>query len=114
MTNLRYDFELFSNALYLFGQYSWQDDVFHSQFNEAVIGQDSYGLLDLRAGYVFGQEDQWELAAIVKNATDEEYFQNSVRFTSLSNTATDPTQVGAALGYPGEGRTYGVQLRYGF
>ncbi len=110
VTNLRWDLDLF----YLFAQYSWQDDVFHSQFNEAVIGQDSYGLLDLRAGFSFGQDDAWEVAAIVKNATDEEYYQNSVRFTSLSNGTTDPTQVGAALGYPGEGRSYGAQIRYSF
>ena len=64
---------------------------------------------------------KWEtaVAAIVrtkpeKNLTDEEYFQNSVRFTSLSDTTTDPLRIGAALGYPAEGRSYGVQLRYRF
>ncbi len=114
VTNLRYDINLFDNRLYLFGQYSWQDDIFHSQFNDPIIGQSSYGLVDLRAGYIFGSDDQWEISALVKNATDEEYFQNSVRFTSLSNGDTDPGAIGAALGYPGEGRSYGVQLRYGF
>ena len=113
-TNLRYDWELFGNTAYLFGQLTYQDDVYHSQFNEDVVGQDSYTLVDARAGYTFGAEGQWELAAIIKNATDEEYFQNSVRFTSLSDSASDPERIGAALGYPGEGRTYGVQLRYSF
>ena len=31
-------------------------------------------------------------------ATDEEFFQNSLRFTSLSDSATDPRRIGAALG----------------
>ncbi len=114
VTNLRYDWNIGDNTLYAFGQYTWQDDIFHSQFNEAAVGQAAYGLLDLRAGFIFGADDQFEIAVVGKNLTDEEFFQNSVRFTSLSNTATDPGQVGAALGYPGEGRSYGVQLRYGF
>jgi iron complex outermembrane receptor protein len=114
VTNLRYEWELAGNVAYLFGQVSHQDDVFHNQFNEAVVGQDSYTLADARAGYIFGAERNWELAVIVRNAFDEEYFQNSVRFTSLSDTTTDPARIGAALGYPGEGRSYGVQVRYSF
>ncbi len=111
VTDLRYDWQIGGNTLYLLGQLSWQDSVFHSQFNEVEVGQESFTLVDARVGYQFGQ---WELAALVKNAFDEEYFQNSVRFTSLSNTTSDPRQIGAALGYPGEGRSYGVQLRYRF
>lgn len=99
---------------YIFGQVSHQTEVFHSQFNEMVVGQDDLTLLDFRAGYRFGEKQNWEVAALVKNATDEEYFQNSVRFTSLSDTTTDPRRIGAALGYPGEGRSYGLQVRYDF
>lgn len=114
VTNLRYEWALAGNTAYLFGQVSHQDDVFHNQFNEDVVGQDSYTLVDARAGYIFGAEGNWELAAIVRNAFDEEYFQNSVRFTSLSDATSDPQRIGAALGYPGEGRSYGVQVRYSF
>jgi len=51
---------------------------------------------------------------LIRNATDEEFFQNSVRFTSLSDSTTDPTRIGAALGYPAEGRSYGMQVSYSF
>ncbi len=112
--NLRYDWRVGGNPLYLFGQVTHQSEVFHSQFNEAVIGQGSMTLVDLRAGYSFGTEQDWELAVLVRNATDEEYYQNSVRFTSLSDSVTDPQRIGAALGYPGEGRSYGLQVRYSF
>jgi iron complex outermembrane receptor protein len=112
ITNLRYDWELAGNTAFVFGQVTHQDDVFHSQFEDPLVGQDSYTLVDLRAGYRFGENEEWEVAAIVKNATDEEYFQNSVRFTSLSDSGTDPARIGAALGYPAEGRSYGLQLRF--
>jgi len=114
VTNARYEMQVGDNSLYFFGQVAWQDDVFHSQFNEAEVGQEAYALVDARVGYVFGANDQWELSALVKNAFDEHYFQNSVRFTSLSNNTTDPEQIGAALGYPGEGRSYGLRLNYRF
>ena len=114
VSNLRKDFALAGNDAYVFGQVTWTDDIYHSQFNEPVIGQGAITLVDLRAGWFFGQDQAWEVAALVKNLTDEEYYQNSVRFTSLSDTTTDPLRIGAALGYPAEGRSYGVQLRYRF
>jgi len=78
------------------------------------VGQGAMNLIDFRAGYRFGDEESWEAAILVRNAGDTEYYQNSVRFTSLSDSTTDPQRIGAALGYPGEGRSYGVQLNYRF
>jgi iron complex outermembrane receptor protein len=114
VANMNYEWQLAENTAYLFGQVTHQAEVFHSQFNESVIGQGDLTLLDLRAGYRFGEDEAWEVAALVRNATDEEYYQNSVRFTSLSDTTSDPLRIGAALGYPAEGRSYGVQLNYRF
>ncbi len=114
VTDLTYDWQLFGNTAFVFGQVAYQDDVFFSQFNEDVVGQSSYVLVNLRGGYRFGADENWELAVLVKNAFDEEYFQNGVRFTSLSDSGTDPERIGAALGYPGEGRSYGLQLRFSF
>jgi len=112
--NFRYEWDMGANAAYVFGQVTSQSEVFHSQFNERIIGQDGITLLDFRAGYLIGPDRNWEIAAIIKNATDEEYFQNSVRFTSLSDTTTDPARIGAALGYPAEGRSYGIEAKYRF
>jgi iron complex outermembrane receptor protein len=114
VSDLQYQFQLAGHTAYLYGQVSHQTEIYHSQFNEAVVGQDDLTVVDFRAGYFFGAQENWEIAAIVKNLTDEEYFQNSVRFTSLSDSTTDPARIGAALGYPAEGRSYGVQLRYMF
>lgn len=112
--NLRYEWQLGANTAYVFGQVSHSSELYHSQFNEDVVGQDDLTLVDFRAGYRFGELQNWEVAAIVKNLTDEEYYQTSVRFTSLSDATTDPKRIGAALGYPAEGRSYGVQVRYTF
>lgn len=114
VASLRYDWSIDGNEAYLFAQYTHVAELFHSQFNESIIGQGSVDLLDLRAGYRFGVGKQWEVAALIRNATDEEFFQNSVRFTSLSDSTTDPRRIGAALGYPAEGRSYGVQVSYSF
>jgi len=114
VASLSYDWSIGGNEAYLFAQYTHVAELFHSQFNEAIIGQGSVDLLDLRAGYRFGADRQWEIAALIRNATDEEFFQNSVRFTSLSDSATDPRRIGAALGYPAEGRSYGMQVSYSF
>jgi len=64
--NLNYQWQLAGNTAYLFGQVSHQSEVFHSQFNETVVGQDSLTLVDLRAGYRFGAEQNFELALLVK------------------------------------------------
>jgi iron complex outermembrane receptor protein len=114
VASLSYDWSIGGNEAYLFAQYTHVAELFHSQFNESIIGQGSVDLLDLRAGYRFGSNNQWELAALIRNATDEEFFQNSVRFTSLSDSTTDPRRIGAALGYPAEGRSYGMQVSYSF
>ena len=117
-TGLTYDIPAANGTVRLFGMVSHQSEVFHSQFNEAVIGQGSYTLVNARIAYL-PADANWEIAAVIKNALDEEYFQNSVRFTSTNNrVAGSPNQdlvgAGNALGYPGEGRTYGVQAKYRF
>ena len=114
VANMVQEWQVAGNTAYFFGQWTHQSQVWHSQFNEPVVGQGAMNLIDFRAGYRFGDEESWEAAILVRNAGDTEYYQNSVRFTSLSDSTTDPQRIGAALGYPGEGRSYGVQLNYRF
>lgn len=114
--NLRsqYDIPLAGGAmLTLFGQVAYQSEVFFTQFNEDAVGQDDFALVDGRISYLAADE-RWELALLVKNAFDEEYFQNGVRFTSTSDPAKDRFQIGNALGYPAQGRTWMLQARMNF
>lgn len=98
----------------VFGQLSYQSRVFHTQNNENLIGQDGFALVDARVAYV-APDESWEIAVVGKNLFDQDYFQNTVRFTSLSQgNPADANNIGAALGYPGEGRSYGVQASYRF
>lgn len=113
--NATYEVPLSNGArVDIFGQLSYQSRVFHTQNNEALIGQDGFALLDARIAYV-AEDESWEVAVFGKNLTDEEYFQNTVRFTSLSQgNPADVNNIGAALGFPGEGLSYGVQGTYRF
>ncbi len=93
----------------IFGQVSYQSELFHTQFNDPLIGQDATTLVDGRVAWV-SADGNWELAAYGKNLTDEEYFQNTVRFTSLSEgNPADRFNIGAGLGYPAPGRSWGVE-----
>ena len=90
---------------------TYQDDVFYSQFNEAIIGQDAFTLFDAQITYHFPDE-RFEVGLWGKNLGDEEYIQNAVRFTSTSdqNPGKDTSAIGNALGYPAPGRSFGVRL----
>lgn len=100
-------------SVVLFGQLSYQDDVYFTQINEPEVGQEAFTLVDARAAWL-NAGGTVELAAFGKNLTDEEYFHNGVRFTSTSDPAKDVYQIGNALGYPSPGRTWGVQATYRF
>ena len=88
----------------MFAGATYQDDVFYSQFNEPIIGQDAFTLLDAQITYRFPDE-RFEVGLWGKNLGDEEYLQNAVRFTSTSdqNPGKDATAIGNALGYPAPG-----------
>lgn len=95
------------------GQVSFQDEVFFSKENEDILGQEAFTLVDARLAYRH-PGDTWEVAAVARNLFDTEYFQNGVRFTSMNAASRDPQNLGHPLGYPGEGRSYGVQVIYNF
>ena len=98
----------------LFAQMSFQSELFHTQFNDPLIGQDDITLVDARISYVSPNEG-WELAVYGKNIFDEEYFQNTVRFTSLSEgNPADRFNIGAGLGYPAPGNTFGLETLFRF
>ena len=93
-------------------QIAYRSQVFHNQFNETEVGQDSVMLANIRAGITF--LNGVEVSFVVRNLLDKEYYQNSVRFTSLNDRSKDLAGIGAALGYPGEGRSMALQLHMGF
>ena len=95
--------------LTFFGQVSHQGELFHTQFNDPLIGQDAITLVDARVAYE-SPGDRFEVAVYGRNITDEEYFQNTVRFTSLSEgNPADRFNIGAGLGYPAPGSTWGIE-----
>ncbi|MYA29609.1 MAG: TonB-dependent receptor [Gammaproteobacteria bacterium] len=111
-STLSYSNEIGPGTFTALAQIAYRSEVFHSQFNEAEVGQDSVTLANVRAGITF--LNGVEVSFVVRNLLDEEYYQNSVRFTSLNDRSKDLTGIGAALGYPGEGRSMALQLHMGF
>ncbi len=97
------------SAVDLFWQVSHQSEIFHTQFNDPLIGQDGVTLVDARAAWT-SADDKYTVALYGKNLTDEEYFQNTVRFTSLSEgNPADRFNIGAGLGYPAPGASWGLE-----
>ena len=95
------------------GQVNYQSKVYFSKENESLMSQSGYALVDVRLAYI-SPDGKWQLAGVARNLFDEEYFQNTVRFTSMNDVARDPNNFGHPLGYPGEGRSFGVQAEYRF
>ena len=113
-SSLDYNQPLANGARLAFtGQVSYQSRVFFSKENEKLMSQEGYALVDARLAYV-SADGKWELAGVARNLFDEEYFQNTVRFTSMNDVARDPDNIGHPLGYPAEGRSFGVQAAYRF
>lgn len=102
-----------AGSLVLFGQLSYQDDLYFTQINESEVGQEAITLFDARAAWL-SANGSWEVSAYGRNLTDEDYFHNGVRFTSTSDPAKDVFQIGNALGYPAQGRSWGMQATYRF
>jgi len=111
-STLNYNADIGPGQFSALAQIAYRSQVYHNQFNEAEVGQDSVMLANFRAGITF--LNGVEVAFVVRNVLDKEYYQNSVRFTSLNDRSKDLAGIGAALGYPGEGRSLALQLHMGF
>ena len=111
-STLNYNSDIPLGEFSAMAQVSYRSTVYHSQFNEVEVGQGSIMLANMRAGIRF--LNGVEVAFVVRNLLDREYYQNSVRFTSLNDRSKDFGAIGAALGYPGEGRSMALQLHAAF
>ena len=91
------------DSLYVRPSYSWRSQVYFEDQNQPGIEQDSYGLLNLRAGWRFNEK--WEVGIWGNNLADEEYL-------------TDAGNTGLLFGIPtviaGPDRSFGVTLRAKF
>ncbi len=86
--------------------YYWQDAVFFDFFNNDLLKQGAYGLLNLY-GAIETEDGRWKFAAYARNLLDERYFGN--KLTSIGG-APVPVHSGN-IGTP---RMYGVSLSHQF
>jgi iron complex outermembrane receptor protein len=94
--------------LTLRGEYSYQDDVFFTPSNSSTFTEDGYSWFNARVGFE-SQDSHWNVAAWVKNITDEEVF------ASLSPGGPEVPGFSAAIfGNVMPPRTYGATIGYRF
>ena len=111
---LNYQQPLAGGELTIAPQVSYQSRVYHSQHNEPLISQAPLTLLSGNITYQPSNR-QWRMNLWGKNLTNRDYFQNTVRFTSISQgNPADSNNIGGALGYPASGRSYGASWSLGF
>lgn len=72
--------------------------------DQETEAQPGYGLLDMRAGWE-SADGKFDVALFARNITNKVYFVQALRGS---------TSIGGAIGYLGDPRTYGVQLRARF
>jgi len=89
---------------YVYGEYTFLSDMVNGTDNDPLKEQKDYGLLNLRAGLMFIDQDI-DLTLWARNVLDEEY---------KGSTFDAPLQDGKLLTSPGAPRTYGLTLNKRF
>lgn len=77
----RYTWDFDRGALSAQVDFSYQDDHFFDVVNQPIARQKAYTVWNARLGYAFGEDRSWEVAAWVRNLTDEEYRVYTFDFT---------------------------------
>jgi iron complex outermembrane receptor protein len=86
------------------GSYRWQTKMYFDIYNDGTTSQDSFGVLNLRAGFQ-NQKGDWQASVYANNATDERYFSNKLNLV-LSTASTYGT-----IGAP---RLMGINVSHRF
>lgn len=81
--------------------YAWQTQVYFNFFNQPLMSQGAYGVLNLAAA-LESADGNWRITAFTNNATDKRYWSNLQFGTGLA--------VPYANGMIGEPRTYGLRV----
>ena len=100
----------FENGLnwYARAETAFRDDRVDFPDLDPVSKQSSYILYNASAG-LMAEDESWEVILWGKNLTDEDYVSQYVR---SRDGGSGPTAVEGVLAYVGEGRTYGLTLKY--
>ena len=94
-----------SGAVVARAEFSYQDKVYFTEWNNADAEQPAYGIVNLMAGYE-GGDGKWSATGWVRNATDEFVYSNNIITAPLYGSI----RVGSLL----PPRTFGLTLAYNF
>ena len=99
-------FRIGENELILQGDFKWQDEFTGDLIGRAPTTVEEITLVNVRATYIFGDEDQYEAALWAENITEEKYCLNLSDIGSLTNMQNCLPNAGMAF--------YGANLRVSF
>jgi len=96
----RYSIPMEAGELYMYGDWSYRSEINFFLYESAEFQGDAMSLFGARVGYI-PNSDNYEVAAYVRNATNEDKLIAAIDFNNLEGIVNDP-------------RTYGVEFTYRF
>lgn len=104
--SVRYEFSLVNIGIaHVMTDFHWADDVYFGPDNLPTEMQESYGLINLHAGWA-SEEADWQVDLFVKNVSDKQYFTHGV-----DTAFAAPNQTSFTWGMP---RTWGIKVKKSF
>lgn len=85
------------------GSYSYRSRMYFTPFNAAEVSQKGFGVVNASVDLA-PREGNWRVSAFVKNLGETFYYQEIARSRTIVGT----------IGWPGDPRTYGVELGVSF
>lgn len=101
--NLKQEFTLGEMQAFAIAEYAWRDDVIFDGDLDPNTAQDAYGIANFRLGIT--AKEKYEFSIFARNAFDEEY---------MVQISDAPLYSGVYGGYPGLGRSVGIELRMSY
>jgi iron complex outermembrane receptor protein len=93
-TTARWSMDIGGGEFYIFGDYFYRDNVNFFLYDALEFRGQALWELGLRAGYIFGDSAQYEVAAFGRNITDETVIVGAIDFNNLTGFVNEPRRWG--------------------
>ncbi len=98
----QYGSKISTGRVVLRGEYRYQDDIFLDPFQDPLVAQEGYSIVNARLTYEHG-DGKWRISAFGRNLADKDFLQSAIRVDGLFGN----------LQFFGPPRTFGLQFDYG-
>ncbi|MCI0420492.1 MAG: TonB-dependent receptor, partial [Acidobacteria bacterium] len=98
----QYGFNVSTGRVILRGEYRYQDDIFLDPFQDPLVAQKGYSIVNARLTYEHG-DGKWRISAFGRNLANKDFLQSDIRVDGLFGN----------LQFFGPPRIFGLQFDYG-